>query len=111
METMVLLFIATLGIFLVITIILIESHNKKDYWTGILEDKQVTFYQYKNNKKTHYSLIFLKDSGKRIKYSVNMHQYNRFNVGVRVIKVQTKYLPSIMDKHTGNIIEDEFEYN
>lgn len=107
MGTLVLLFIASLGVLLVLTIILIESHNKKDYWTGILEDKQAIFYQYKNNRKAHYSLVFLKDSGKRIKYSVNSYQYHRFNVGDRVIKIRTKYLPSIFDKNTDKIIEDE----
>lgn len=111
MEAIILLFIASIGILLVIAIILIEARNKKDYWTGVLVDKQITFYQYKNNKKTHYSLVFFKDSGKRIKYSVNKYQYNHYNVGDRVIKVQTKSLPSIIDENTGNIIENDLEYN
>lgn len=110
METIILLFIASLGVLLVITLILFESLNKKDYWTGILEDKQATFYQYKNYRRAHYSLIFLKDSGKRIKYSVNKYQYHHFNVGDKVVKLKTKYLPSIMDRNTGNIIEDEFGF-
>lgn len=111
MENLFLLFIASLGVLLVIIIIMIESHNKNDYWTGIVEDKQVTFYHYKNNKKAHYSLVFLKDSGKRIRYSVNSYQYHHFNVGDKVIKVRAKYLPSIMDNNmninTKNLIEDD----
>lgn len=105
MGNLVLLFLASIGVLLVITIILIESYNKKNHWTGILEDKQVTFYQYKNNSKARYSLIFLTDSGKRIKYSVDKYQYYHFNVGNRVIKVRTKYLPSIME----NNVDDNTE--
>lgn len=96
MGTIILLFIATVGVFLVLSVILIEYLNKNDCWTGIVEDKKIIYYKYRDREKTHYLLVFRNNLGKRIKCTVNQYQYNSFNIGDEVKKVKESYLPFLI---------------
>lgn len=90
-DAIILLAIATVGVSSVATLFFVDYREKKDSWTGILEDKKTITYHYKKNTRYHYILIFRKDNGKKVKYFVDKTIYKSFKIGNRVKKEESKF--------------------
>ena len=71
-----------------------EHRKQKSTWKGILVDKAVTDYLYKNKARNVYVINIKKDNGDTVTLNVNKELYSSFNAGDKLIKHSGEYYPT-----------------
>ena len=98
METITFIIFLIAAVLLNFLSVYFEHRKQKSTWKGILVDKAVTDYLYKNKARNVYVINIKKDNGDTVTLNVNKELFNSFNTGDKLIKHSGEYYPTLLNE-------------